>query len=133
MEAQGTKPHPVWLAVDIGSSSIRCSVFSRDDQNEKLATVHYPRRSVQPITGRIRLEGTDDELPLLEAIDWVVDQAIDHVRKSIGEIQVVVVGFACFVMNLVGVDDDEQPVPDATLSYACSSPQVTQEVYRIKR
>jgi hypothetical protein len=100
-------------------------------------------KAIDPDTGRIA-----SVKRLLDAVDEVVDEALRFLRmKSCccesniacgGKsrcFQVVGVGFSAFAMNLVGVDRTGTPLEDSTctLSYACNTPEVAQQVADLKK
>jgi gluconokinase len=94
-------------------------------------------RSVHPNTGNIVLNGvnedTGESYSLLDEIDACIDKTLQALRSQQESFQVVGVGFSTFVMNLVGVDRDGNVVgEEATISYACNSPQVAQECKSLK-
>ena len=138
----------VILALDIGSSSARCSAYRILDNStssssttvEALEGCSSQRkiRSVQPNTGKIILNGTNggESYNLLDEIDASIDSTLEALRELCADeqFQVVAVGFSTFVMNLIGVDENGIPVgEEATLSYACNSPQVAEECRNLKR
>eukprot|EP00546_Thalassionema_frauenfeldii_P012009 CAMPEP_0178915198 /NCGR_PEP_ID=MMETSP0786-20121207/11885_1 /TAXON_ID=186022 /ORGANISM="Thalassionema frauenfeldii, Strain CCMP 1798" /LENGTH=516 /DNA_ID=CAMNT_0020588265 /DNA_START=397 /DNA_END=1947 /DNA_ORIENTATION=+ len=73
--------------------------------------------------------GTD----LHEEIDGAIDDVLFQIRNSSMDVKIVGIGFANFCMNLIALDMNGQPVgKDATLSYACSSPEVANECELLK-
>jgi hypothetical protein len=140
------------IALDIGSSSIRCTAYKYrntnnnkndvDDENDDdfvvLVSARKPRRSIQE-NGQIVLDG------LFEDIDALMDEIHTSLAVSIrtDETQrpiIAAIGITSFVMNLIGVDVHGKPVIDptasctaATLSYACQSKQVDEELVNLKR
>jgi sugar (pentulose or hexulose) kinase len=129
----------VILAIDIGSSSIRCTAYDVSNQEcnqyRAVASQSQSRRSVQPGTGKILLANDDDGTTLLDDIDVLVDQVLSQLQSVSHEAyNVIAVGFSSFVMNLVGVDVHGHLMGDhATLSYACSQSDVNAEVNNLKR
>lgn len=124
------------LTIDIGSSSIRCAAHEVIGKNEVVSFVdcHAVRkiRTVEPITGKIMLK-TENGTDLHEEIDGVIDDVLNQIRNSSVGIKVVGIGFATFCMNLIALDVNGQPVgKDATLSYACSSPEVANQCESLK-
>ena len=142
------------LALDIGSSSIRCSAYRFNPPVSPDATdgvtVHATQgcssarsiKSIQPTMGRIQLNQCSNEvsndMKLLDEIDSCVDATLEKLRryKCNGEgsedlppfvFQIVGVGISTYVMNLVGVDVDGNVVEGATISYACNSKRVSEE------
>ncbi|KAL7564799.1 hypothetical protein ACA910_021060 [Epithemia clementina (nom. ined.)] len=90
-------------------------------------------RAVCPQTGHI--EHLDH---LLLAADECLESVLSSLQRQQQETSnnfiVVAVGFSSFSMNLVGLDDDGEPVSEvATISYACNTSEVVEEVERLKR
>ena len=102
---------------------------------------------MEPNTGKIILKSYQDNrngilevLPLLDAIDKTVDEVLlqlrsrHHRHQQHEEWTIVGIGFASFVMNFVGVDENNEVVgTEATISYACSSQSVSEQVQALKR
>jgi gluconokinase len=127
----------VVLALDIGSSSIRCGAYevTSKAQATPLQDCFASRkvRTVEPITGKIELI-TEHGTSLLDEIDAIIDAALVNLRKHPEPTRVVGVGFATFCMNLIALDETGKPVgKEATLSYACSTPAVAEECRWLKR
>ena len=138
----------VILALDVGSSSVRCSAF-RIVENEHGATsvkaldgchAQLKIRSVQPNSGKIILNGvnqdTGESYNLLDEIDGCIDQTLKSLRElnHVSSFQVVGLGFSTLVMNLIGVDKNGKAIgEEATISYACNSPAVAQQCRDLKR
>ena len=121
------------LALDVGSSSIRCTAYEyccHDETLTQVASVSHQMRVVQPNSGTINVR------PLFDRVDVCVDEVIQRLIEvyNSASFQVLAVGFSTFVMNLVGVDSEGEVVgPDATMSYACNAEAVTDEVRALKR
>lgn len=132
------------LAIDIGSSSTRCSAYrmvTGDDVSTVVFAVEgcsssIKMQAIQPNTGKVRIyrkdDGSDKEMCMLDDVDECVDMTLTKVREKYCESNssfiVSAVAFSTFVMNLVGVDSDGTPVGnDATVSYACNTPEVARE------
>ena len=117
------------LAVDAGSSSVRCSAYACAAGRVRPidgASHRVPLAAVRPRTGHIRVDA------VLSAIDACVDGVLAALRPTVrgadGGVPIRAVGFSTFVLNLVGVDASGAPVGDAaTLSYACSRDDVAAE------
>ena len=127
----------VILALDIGSSSIRCGAYKviGASKVEQLDGCFASKvlNTVEPNTGKIELT-TQDGTSLLDEIDSIVDTTLHCLRKCQTPTRVVGMGFASFCMNLIALDAAGIPVgKDATLSYACSSPTVADQCRRLKR
>ena len=120
----GTNLLPILLAVDIGSSSVRCSPYAL----APCAPLHraLPRRTVS-----LSPAGSFAPMQLAEIVDGVVDDCLASLRNHFkgnvendgngGEkesfFEVVAVGFACFAMSLVGVNSRGQP-ETAVMTYS---------------
>lgn len=132
------------LAVDVGSSSVRCTAFEvtgradsasagldgDGDLVRKIEGHSIELDAVAPTTGRIKIN------EILDAVDECVDETLGRIRQlTPGEtMRVVSIGLTTFCMNLVGVDQVGEPVGEsATLSYACNSEQVAQECLSLKQ
>jgi gluconokinase len=125
------------LAIDVGSSSIRCTAYEVNsvedcDPFHVVAASSVPRRVIQPLTGRILVFSDGEENGnLFDVIDHCVDEVLYQLKSYSGK--VVAIGFSTLVMNLIGVDEHCRPVGnDATLSYACQIPAVNEEVEHLK-
>src|SRR3569623_1124335 len=73
-----SKHHSLLLAMDVGSSSTRCSVFSYADN--KISSFHniicYRKvRSIHPTSGRFNVGA------LLEAVDDCIDETLERVQR----------------------------------------------------
>ena len=143
----------VIVAIDIGSSSVRCSAYqllattsnAKESPVKALDNCRSSRlvRSVQPNTGKIQLLGSQDNdddpqngKSLMDNLDESMDELLGILRNTLGQggFQVVAVGFSSFVMNLVGVDSNGSFVGDeASISYACNSPHVAQQCRNLRR
>jgi gluconokinase len=126
----------VILALDIGSSSVRCSAYRIVDKDTTTTTpleqCCRKIRCVQPNTGKIQLE-TEEGGSLLDEIDACVEMILQDLRQY-WDFQVVGLGFSTFVMNLVGVDSSGNVVgQEATLSYACNSSDVVKECRNLRK
>jgi gluconokinase len=118
----------VILALDIGSSSVRCSAYQMNGTNV-IHSSAIPVSSVQPNSGKIKLQHGNETL--LEIVDRCVDQTLVKLRQT--AFHVVGVGFSSFVMNLIAIDKEGNFVdPDATISYACNTATVAQECQLLK-
>ena len=153
-------PERIVLAVDVGSSSIRCAAYRINIITHHVDALEdccakREARTVQPNTGRIQLDvpnGHQDhgennrhitvaQASLLDQIDSCIDDTLKLLRqRSTTTTQchrpyfIVGVGFSTFVMNLVGVDHDGQVIGEAaSMSYACNSPEATEYFQKLKR
>ena len=130
----------VILAVDAGSSSVRCSAFHAVsasagleggcDVVRKIECHSIKLDALAPTTGRININA------ILDAVDVCVDETLESIRRLFpgGTARVVSIGMTTFCMNLVGVDQFGEPVGEsATLSYACNSERVAQECLSLKQ
>lgn len=127
------------IAVDIGSSSVRCSAYSL----EKGGTVSSldncltsrAVRSVQPNTGKIQLQIPENgnQKELFDIVDECIDELLEILRKEFKQIHIVGIGISSFVMNLVGIAADGSIVgSEASISYACNAPQVAQQCRNLR-
>jgi gluconokinase len=133
----------VILALDIGSSSVRCTAFEYrgdDDKNNRLHHQLIPNvaasksiRAVQPNTGRINLFD-DNGTFLLDVVDICVDGTLKALREKEDEnLEIVAVGISSFVMNLVAIDEQGKCLgPEASISYACNTPEVAKECRNLR-
>jgi len=127
------------LALDIGSSSIRCSAYLLSDveatQTSPIENCRKVRRfqTVDPVTGKINMT-LSEESNLLDEIDSLIDECLETLRISMHPFRIVGLGFSSFVMNLVAVDESGKVVGGAaTLSYACHSHEVASACRTLKR
>jgi len=143
------------LTLDVGSSSIRCSVHQteynlKNNGCPKIKTIpEYTTvrkvSSVRPNTGKIILHrrpprndsfknndnSEERSIHLLDDIDSCIDETLGKIGENF---EVVGLGFSTFCMNLIGVDRQGRVVGEnATLSYACNDGRVTQECERLKK
>lgn len=129
----------VILALDVGSSSIRCSAHLRShgDATETAliddCSIARQCQTVDPATGKVNMGGS--HRPLLDEIDAVIDDCLAALREHMTDpFRIVGLGFSTFVMNLVAVDEYGQVVGEAaTLSYACQSAHVSDACQKLKR
>ena len=143
----------VILAIDIGSSSVRCVAYQKRQEKDDVVVAiddcssSIKRKSVEPNTGKIRLSsGTKNNndgnnQSLFDCIDDVVDSVLKKLRQLYDNNnsssssqqhqqfpQIVGIGFSCFVMNLIAIDSNGQVLGDEfTLSYACNTSDVNKE------
>ena len=127
------------LAVDIGSSSVKVCAYRIDDAGPTatnqvpLTTIAHSTkavRAVHPQSGRI--------VPMDQiygAAEECIDTVMSKCRVLLGEeFSVIAVGFSSFTMNLIGVDENGVPIgEEASMSYACNSAEVLEEVEHLKR
>ncbi|KAG7368730.1 sugar pentulose and hexulose kinase [Nitzschia inconspicua] len=145
VEGQGQQPTDVILALDIGSSSIRCTAYETQRSDTSLAhdssfslkavaSCSKKRQSVVPNSGKIRIFQNDSS-SFFDTIDELLEATTVKLRESLSFFQVVAVGFSTFVMNLVAVSTETgQPLGnDHTMSYACNAPKAVYECQRLKR
>ena len=141
----------ILIAVDIGSSSIRCSAYTAnantnaEDTSSSVSVLENciasrTVRSVQPNTGKIQLfsnttttntttaetEMKDRPKSLMDHVDDCIDELLETLRQQQQTvIKVVGLGISSFVMNLVGVDKEGNVVGEsASISYACNTTDV---------
>lgn len=130
------------LALDVGSSSVRCSAYDTSNNNTKLVTTSQRSRRSVCSDGRIAWFNLDDDkidknsaLCLLDVIDDCVDDVLEQLRNDQTTTFVIrAIGFSSFVMNLIGFNRDGQFLDEnATLTYACQRPGVNLEVEDLNR
>jgi len=134
----------VILVLDVGSSSVRCSAYQIDEnENDGTSTTSVEAldgcyaqlkiRSVQPNSGKIILNGVKEDTGecynLLDEIDGCIHKTLASLREhDFSSFQIVGLGFSTLVMNLIGVDKNGYVIgEEATISYACNSPEVAQK------
>ena len=158
MNHHGSDDRSILLAIDVGSSSVRCIAYQCNGRNTNTNPVEgcsssIPRQGVEPITGAIRRNG------LFEAVDSAVAEVLWKLRRLVGSkddgkmtIKVEAVGFSTFVMNMIAVNndgeivsydqqnagDDEDDNTNMTtstvgISYACNDPEVQAECQRLRQ
>jgi len=118
----------IGLAVDMGSSSVRCSAYVLRPEG---GVTFIPGTLAQVKRDAIRPDGTADAEQVLQDVETVLDASFRLVRaKGLGQ-YVAVVGFAAFVMNLVGVDQEGRPITPV-LTYADRHPNTGAYVERLR-
>ncbi|GAX24985.1 hypothetical protein FisN_2Lh264 [Fistulifera solaris] len=122
----------VIIAIDIGSSSIRCSAYN---ELNIMASSFKTTSSVKAVSGKISIQSTGAlGKTLLDLVEECLDETLEKLDNMDETVQVVAVGFACFVMNLIGTDKNGNIIgSEATMSYACSSDEVANEVDALRR
>lgn len=93
------------LAIDIGSSSVRCGAFKVEKLPDKIR--HVTNYDVAVVRKNID-HGYANAIQILADVNFVVEGCI----KNLGEIgirRVKYVGLSCFAMSLVGLDDNGDP------------------------
>jgi len=105
------------LAIDVGSSSVRCTAYLYSGKNDTIDTIpvgdgcssSIQRSGVEPTTGTIRTNG------LLEAVDSTVDEVLSKLRARFEDDEkmftVEAVGFSTFAMNFIAVNDRGRLIP----------------------
>jgi hypothetical protein len=134
------------LCVDLGSSSVRCSLYELVDDlvvegNDGRAAVQVVDglvtglswQAVHPHTGRLCLQ-QDDDRSLFAVVEACIDETLRKLATSTkSDGAIVAVGFSSLVMNLLGVDAEGQPVgEEATLTYACHGSAVAAKVQELQ-
>jgi sugar (pentulose or hexulose) kinase len=140
------------LAIDAGSSSVRCTAYEYHHHHCKNALPPpplvtavkgighvIPLEAIVPNTGHIRIN------EVLIAIDITIDETLRLLRQRMllscdknimthsCPYQVVAIGFSTFVMNFVALDIHGDPVGNvATCSYACNRDDVVKECHRLQ-
>ena len=135
------------LCIDLGSSSVRCSLYSMSGSSSNEESVQpfdeacsLAWEAVHHETGKIRFQQGipgdkgNENVTLIDLVDQCIDKTLSKLKSLSSEVEIVAVGFSSLVMNLVGVDANGVPVgEEATLSYACNLPQVTAKVKELQR
>lgn len=118
----------IGLAVDMGSSSVRCSAYVL----RPTGVSFIPGTLAQVKRDAIGPDGTANAERVVQDVEAVVDGCLRRLRaRGLGDF-VAVVGFAAFVMNLVGVDQGGQPVTPV-LTYADRHPSTGLYVERLRK
>jgi sugar (pentulose or hexulose) kinase len=87
-----------------------------------------PLSCIIPSTGYIRIR------EILMTIDQCIDNVLSSLRPSMSDYRIDAIGFSTFVMNLIGVDENGEPVGGtATCSYACNRKDVVEECQKLKQ
>jgi gluconokinase len=132
------------LALDIGSSSLRCSAYAITSKGGSVQAISKASSSirvtsVQPNTGKIQLyfgkEEGGNRKTLMDMVDECLDATLIKLRENYStNVQVVAVGISSFVMNLIAIDRGGRLVgEEATISYACNTREVANECFEIKQ
>jgi gluconokinase len=137
----GVDRSQIIITIDVGSSSVRSSAYalhSGGTLTPSMASASRPQRAVQPNTGKIILKGVGNGPSLMDLVDECIDETLGKLRELFDrrdqDWEVVGIGFSTFVMNLVGVSVDGDVVgEEASISYACNSAAVGEEVQALKR
>ena len=125
------------LVIDLGSSSIRSSLYSLPHDGSSLHCLHVVSLPWEAVhAGSICLDQPASETSPSSLLD-IVDECIDGILAKLipgeDEMEVVALGFSSLVMNLIGVDAQGKPVGlEATLSYACNSPEVANKINELR-
>ena len=103
MTSNNRAPTPYVLAIDIGSSSVRATVY--DAAADVVPGLSVATPHVTPTTS----DGgaADDPFVLAEVVERTIDDLLALAGAAASEI--VAVGLDSFVGNLMGVDDNGQP------------------------
>jgi sugar (pentulose or hexulose) kinase len=148
VKSQSTRITPRILEIDDNYDDVeaRDATLSTPPSNlvEALSGIGHtiPLNAIVPSSGHIRVH------EVLDAIDDCVDKTLKSLRQNIhnphptassgdGSVvrchRVVAIGFSSFVMNLVAVDINGDPVGEvATCSYACNREDVVRECEQLK-
>eukprot|EP00752_Nemacystus_decipiens_P010274 g9156.t1 len=103
------------LAIDIGSSSVRCSAYTVGSP-----PLPVPGCTVQLKHAVVKKDGAADAEEVVDLVDEAVDRCFSELRALGVSHAVTAVGFACFGMNLVGVGEDGKPCTPV-FTYAANS------------
>lgn len=137
------------LCIDLGSSSVRCSLFEMEPGHNLVLSVAKPWEAVRH--GKIQWwqpqpqqddnsKDLNSTISLLDLVDQSMDELLEKLASSTStgseessSPQIVAVGFSSLVMNLIGVDQQGNVIPQATLSYACNDALVATKVKALQR
>lgn len=118
----------IGLAVDMGSSSVRCSAYVLKPDGVRFipgSLRQVKRDAINP------KDGTADAEQIVTDIETVIDGCLNALRAQGVADSVAVLGFAAFVMNLVGVDAEGKAVTPV-LTYADRHPHTPVYVERLR-
>ena len=107
--------HELVLALDIGSSSVRCRAYDRAARHVSSTPENPP---LHARTYSLGSDGTMDVAEVGAAADAVVDDCLADLRRLSGEARIPGVGISSLAMSLVGVDAAGRPVTPG-FTYAC--------------
>jgi len=108
------------LVVDIGSSSIRCSAYFLNENNNTWSMVPYSLNQ-RIATALNPLDGSADIKQIQVDVEYCVDATLHFLQLHDVE-NVVAIGFSAFAMSLLGVDQQGIPVtPVYTYAGKCAS------------
>lgn len=97
---------PLFLVIDIGSSSIRCSAFVIPDDGPP---IFIPESIQRSLGSSIQDSGEKQSLhnanQILERVNTVVDQCLAFLRQHQLHQHIIAIGFTSFVMNFFGVNN----------------------------
>ena len=154
MMKDSTEKEELVIALDIGSSSIRCIPYKTD--GESIVAINecsssYKRASIQPNTGKIVLFDMDDihntiidndsqsvgKRSIFDDIDKCIDETLGLLRSHYNQVSIpfhiIGIGISSFVMNLIGINVRGEILGEKmTLSYACNSNEVVVECSKLK-
>lgn len=97
----------VVLAVDIGSSSVRCFAYLRDDSlslEEQCRSLKRIAAGDEKAPGQPDAAGRFHSYILLSAANKAVTKCLEALRRM-GRYHVAAIGFDCFAMSLIGTDE----------------------------
>ena len=138
-QEDGNQPTSIILAIDTGSSSVRCSAYNvvcgdhNDDHNDNVVVMDgcFSSRKFKSLTPEGKFNNIQK---LIEETNQCMDETLSSLRKKNISFEIIGVAMSSFVMNLIGVNQGGIPVGEwATLSYACNSPSVTEQCKQLKR
>ena len=96
------------LVVDVGSSSIRASPYEIDTEKNSLHAHPHAKCVIKIRSPRISEFGTADPVAFEKATRTAISECIKtmHVHNKNG-FKIIALGFDCFVMNWLGVNEKE--------------------------
>ena len=118
------------LAVDIGSSSVRCCPFIIS-HSEKFISPKW-RVPISRKAVRFNSLGTASGAEISGAATSVVQECIQELRKSLPNFCIRAIGFGCFAMSLIGVDASGIAVTPV-FTYADRHPETSSALQILKQ
>ena len=121
------------LVVDVGSSSIRASPYEVDSEKNSLHAYPHAKCVIKIRSPRISEFGTANPVAFEKAAKTSISECIKtmHVHNKNG-FKILALGFDCFVMNWLGVNEKGVPVTPL-YTYADSHPGSSAAASRIRR
>lgn len=120
------------LCFDLGSSSVRCSVYQlQDAEGAWLSSPEWLPQFTATEPNRLSEEGTVDPTVLLKAMEKCLETTILHPELPHLGKHIKYVSFASMAMSLVGLDEAETP-QTPVFTYAHNTPTSSDAVESLK-